>query len=281
MGDTYKIGDYILSQDVIGRGVGGKILRTLHAPSQTEVAVKMISFSDPENRRYFENEARIFHASKHIPQVIPTLTCFTHEAHGFICMKLFSSSLQSLLISKQRLSMRRVVKLFGQIVEGIHQLHQKNIAHLNLNPENLLLSQKDGDIWISDFAKSIFVESDQLGNVLLQLGVRGVKPFTPPEMIPGAFYDPAAADSWSLGAILFAMITGAIPEDNDSLLQELSVLNQATVGEHALDLLHKLLDVEPKRRLTTETILTHPFLTSDVAGLKRFPSIQKIRNILR
>merc|ERR1712137_835 len=275
---TYKIGDYELSQEVLGSGLGGKIVRTLHIPSGVEFAVKMVSFHEPENKLRFENEARIFHACKFIEQVIPTQNSFTHESHGFICMKLFDSSLQSLLKTKQRLSTRRTVRYFTQICNGVSQLHQKNIAHLNLNSQTLLLCLNEGRIYLSDFGNSFFLESEKLGTGLYQLGARGIPTYNSPEANQaGSFYDPIAADLWSMGVILFVMLTGYVPKDNESVLENLALVEGLIVPD-GLDLLQKILVIEPKRRVSIEGMLSHPFM-NQADQEKRFP-LQKIRRLL-
>ncbi|GMF23214.1 unnamed protein product [Phytophthora lilii] len=165
----------------------------------------------------------------------------------------------------RRLAETEALPLFAQITKGLSFLHAIGVAHRDLSLENILL--KDGQVKICDFGLS--ADANQFSS-----DVVGKFYYMAPEVTQGAVYDPKGADVWSLGVLLFIMLTGSpLFADEDSRAPTLRVLNKYGVGKilelwglkekfskPTIDLLASMLQVQPSRRLSAEEVARHPVL---------------------
>ena len=112
-----------------------------------------------------------------------------------------------------RLSTSEALGYFQQIVSAVDYCHHFNIAHRDLKPENLLL---DGNknIKVADFGMAAWQKSNSNG--LLRTAC-GSPHYAAPEVIAGTPYNGSASDIWSCGIILFALLAGRLPFDDDDL----------------------------------------------------------------
>nr|XP_042703289.1 serine/threonine-protein kinase BRSK2 [Chrysemys picta bellii] len=132
-------------------------------------------------------------------------------------------------------------------------------SHRDLKPENLLLDEKN-NIRIADFGMA----SLQVGASLLETSC-GSPHYACPEVIKGEKYDGRRADMWSCGVILFALLVGALPFDDDNLRQLLEKVKRGVfhmphfIPPDCQSLLRGMIEVEPEKRLSLEQIQKHPW----------------------
>ncbi|TFY67557.1 hypothetical protein EVG20_g3901 [Dentipellis fragilis] len=168
------------------------------------------------------------------------------------------------LCNKGRLSPAEALGYFQQIISAIDYCHRFNIAHRDLKPENLLLD-RDKNIKVADFGMAAWQKNN--GNGLLQTAC-GSPHYAAPEVIEGRAYDGSLSDIWSCGVILFALLAGRLPfddEDLHALLEKVKIGKfemPATVDSRAQDLIYKMLEKDVTKRITIPDILRHPFYTS-------------------
>jgi serine/threonine-protein kinase HSL1 (negative regulator of Swe1 kinase) len=168
------------------------------------------------------------------------------------------------LCSKGRLSTFEALAYFQQIISAIDYCHRFNIAHRDLKPENLLMDQ-DGNIKVADFGMAAWQASSTNG--LLQTAC-GSPHYAAPEIIMGKQYDGRAADIWSCGVILFALLVGHLPFDDEDLPTLLDKVESGIfdmpsgMDPLAKDLITKMLQKDVVQRITIPQILTHPFYLS-------------------
>lgn len=166
------------------------------------------------------------------------------------------------LVSKGRLPERETVHYFKQIIEGVSYCHSFNISHRDLKPENLLLDKRNKIIKIADFGMAAL----QLPNKLLQTSC-GSPHYASPEIVMGKEYDGAPSDVWSCGIILFALLTGHLPFNDENIRKLLLKVQSGkfqlpnNLSVEARDLITKILVVDPKQRIKTNDILNHPLIT--------------------
>ncbi|XP_070708757.1 serine/threonine-protein kinase 17A [Pempheris klunzingeri] len=161
-----------------------------------------------------------------------------------------------------------VKRLMRQILEGVSFLHQNNVVHLDLKPQNILLTSSSpvGDIKIVDFGLSRMVSSHQELREIM-----GTPEYVAPEILN---YEPisTATDMWSIGVLAYVMLTGISPflgEDKQETFLNISQLNVSYSEEElqhrdqaALSFIQTLLRKEPQDRATSEQCLRHPWLQS-------------------
>lgn len=165
------------------------------------------------------------------------------------------------LVSKGKLCEREAVHYFKQIVQGVSYCHSFNICHRDLKPENLLLDKKNRTIKIADFGMAAL----EVSNKLLQTSC-GSPHYASPEIVMGKPYHGGPSDVWSCGIILFALLTGHLPFNDDSIKKLLLKVQAGkyqmpqNLSKEARDLISKILVVNPARRVKTEEILRHPLI---------------------
>ncbi|XP_035512061.1 serine/threonine-protein kinase 17A-like, partial [Morone saxatilis] len=159
-----------------------------------------------------------------------------------------------------------VKRLMRQILEGVSFLHQNNVVHLDLKPQNILLTSSSplGDIKIVDFGLSRMVSSHQELREIM-----GTPEYVAPEILN---YEPisTATDMWSIGVLAYVMLTGISPflgEDKQETFLNISQLNVSYTEEElqqldpaSLSFIQTLLRKQPQDRATAEQCLKHPWL---------------------
>ena len=206
-----------------------------------------------------------------------------------VCMWLILELVQggdlNFFCSKQEMYSERIVShLFAQILHGVHYLHSRGIVHRDLKLDNILLhgSVEHGDVKIADFGLSALVKVGSTGYDRKESTKRkeyrglhemwGTASYFAPELITCA-YGPQA-DVWSVGCILYEMLSGQHPFESDTSDEELyAMITRADydltrhpwdeISEGAKDLVRKLLTVDPVARLSCSEALKHPWITGE------------------
>lgn len=135
-------------------------------------------------------------------------------------------------------------------IAGVDYCHRFNICHRDLKPENLLLD-KERNIKIADFGMAALERNDKL----LETSC-GSPHYASPEIVAGLTYHGSSSDIWSCGIILFALLTGRLPFDDDNIRTLLAKVKvgkftmPAELPSDAKDLIRRMLEVNPARRIT-------------------------------
>ena len=156
--------------------------------------------------------------------------------------------------------MKEARKFFRQIISALDFCHCHSICHRDLKPENLLLDDK-GNIKVADFGMA----SLQLENSLLETSC-GSPHYASPEVVRGEKYDGRRADVWSCGVILYALLVGALPFDDDNLRHLLEKVKRGVfhiphfVPTECQSLLRAMIEVDADKRITLTEVLHHPWV---------------------
>ncbi|KAG5366827.1 Serine/threonine-protein kinase HSL1 [Yarrowia sp. B02] len=170
------------------------------------------------------------------------------------------------LIKKGRLEEYEAASYFLQIINGVDYCHRFNICHRDLKPENLLLD-KNRNIKIADFGMAA-LETDRM----LETSC-GSPHYASPEIVAGKTYHGAPSDIWSCGIILFALLTGHLPFDDDNIRRLLLKVQTgkfnmpSELSPYAKDLIWRMLRTDPTTRITMAEIFQHPFVRKYSGGM--------------
>jgi hypothetical protein len=176
------------------------------------------------------------------------------------------------IVANSRAPEPEACRFFHQILAGVERVHAMRVVHRDLKPENLLLDERK-DIKIVDFGLSNTYKEGQL----LQTAC-GSPCYAAPEMIAGHRYVPSMCDIWSCGVILFALVCGYLPFEDQNHAELYKKILHAEyempnfVSKEVADLISGMLTVDPTRRYTLEDIRAHQWYQQiPEASLQRGP----------
>ena len=268
-----KIEDFYIIEEneILGEGASAVVRKGIKKDNGETYAIKII---DKEQMGEVEienlyNELKIMSLIDH-PNIVRVYEYY--ECHGvvFIVMELMQGGeLFDRIVEYEHYTEKQAAEAFRPIVDAVRYCHSLGIVHRDLKPENLLYTTQDENamIKVSDFGFAKFL----IPKVQEQLFTAcGTPSYVAPEIINSQGYD-IKVDCWSLGVILYVMLCGFPPfyaDDNDTLFRlikesdfEFPSPYWDNVSDSAKDLIKNLLVVDSHKRLTTEEILKHPWLT--------------------
>ncbi|KAK8395972.1 hypothetical protein O3P69_005219 [Scylla paramamosain] len=267
---------YYEFEKTIGKGNFAVVKLATHKITQSKVAIKIIDKSkiDADNLRKILREIEILKKLRH-PYIIRLYEVMETERMIYLVTEYAScGELFDYVAMHGKMREREARTKFMQIVAALRYCHKQGIVHRDLKAENLLLD-KDLNIKLADFGFSNFYTP----GVLLSTWC-GSPPYAAPELFEGKEYDGPKADVWSLGVILFVLVCGYLPFDAKTLqtLRSIVVAGKFRIpyfmSSDCDNLIRKMLQVDPERRVSIERIMQHRWITME--GLD-----SKIREILQ
>ncbi|XP_053334316.1 serine/threonine-protein kinase MARK2 isoform X15 [Clarias gariepinus] len=210
--DQPHIGKYRLLK-TIGKGNFAKVKLARHVLTGKEVAVKIIDKTqlNSSSLQKLFREVRIMKLLNH-PNIVKLFEEIETEKTLYLVMEYASGGeVFDYLVAHGRMKEKEARAKFRQIVSAVQYCHQKFIVHRDLKAENLLLDA-DMNIKIADFG---FSNEFTLGNKLDTFC--GSPPYAAPELFQGKKYDGPEVDVWSLGVILYTLVSGSLPFDGQNL----------------------------------------------------------------
>ncbi|CAM4615863.1 MAP/microtubule affinity-regulating kinase 4 isoform X1 [Lepidochelys kempii] len=261
------IGNYRLLK-TIGKGNFAKVKLARHILTGREVAIKIIDKTqlNPTSLQKLFREVRIMKGLNH-PNIVKLFEVIETEKTLYLVMEYASAGeVFDYLVSHGRMKEKEARAKFRQIVSAVHYCHQKNIVHRDLKAENLLLDA-DANIKIADFG---FSNEFTLGSKLDTFC--GSPPYAAPELFQGKKYDGPEVDIWSLGVILYTLVSGSLPFDGQNLkeLRERVLRGKYRVpfymSTDCETILRRFLVLNPAKRCTLEQIMKDKWINIGYEG---------------
>ncbi|XP_014348402.1 MAP/microtubule affinity-regulating kinase 3a isoform X7 [Latimeria chalumnae] len=250
------IGNYRLLK-TIGKGNFAKVKLARHILTGREVAIKIIDKTqlNPTSLQKLFREVRIMKILNH-PNIVKLFEVIETEKTLYLVMEYASGGeVFDYLVAHGRMKEKEARAKFRQIVSAVQYCHQKYIVHRDLKAENLLLDA-DMNIKIADFG---FSNEFTVGNKLDTFC--GSPPYAAPELFQGKKYDGPEVDVWSLGVILYTLVSGSLPFDGQNLKE---LRERVLRGKYRIpfymstdceNLLKRFLVLNPVKRGTLEQIM--------------------------
>ena len=198
-------------EEKLGGGMGD-VYRAKHPTFGTDVAMKVIKpqfANEPEFIRRFELEAQLINRLEHL-HIVPLHDFWRDNNGAYLIMRwLRGGSLRNQLTSNGGMSTEDIVKIVGQVAQGLHHAHRNQIIHRDIKPENILLDE-DGNAYVADFgiAKDHVSGTNMTGENWV-----GTPGYVAPEQARGEQVTPQS-DIYSLGIVLFEMLEQQHPFPN-------------------------------------------------------------------
>ncbi|EGG22010.1 putative protein serine/threonine kinase [Cavenderia fasciculata] len=273
--EIHSVGPFIIGK-TLGQGTTGKVKLGFHKETGFKVGIKIINkellISKPSMRRKIEREIVLMKLIDH-PNALKMYEVYETSKYLFLILEYVEGGeLFDYLVEKGGLESGEALFFFQQIITGLDYCHNRSICHRDLKPENLLLSG-DKKIKICDFGMGSIVRKDNLLHTSC-----GSPHYASPEVVSGIDYEGQKADVWSCGVILYALLTGKLPFDDENIRRLLNKVKNGAfvmppfIHKDAQDLLTKMLTVDPKKRISIREIKKHPwFLSNNIIPQKVTP----------
>ena len=245
-----------------------------HCITGHKVAVKILNKAKIKQlgmEEKVQREINILHLCTH-PHIIRLYEVIDTPTDIFLVNEYVSGGeLFDYIVSKGRLSADEARNFFHQIVSGVEYCHFQKIVHRDLKPENLLLDS-NLNIKIADFGLSnIMRDGDFLRTSC------GSPNYAAPEVISGHLYAGPEVDVWSCGVILYALLCGSLPFDDESIPNLFKKIKSGMyslpshLSQLARNLIPRMLEVDPMKRITIPEIRLHPWFQHKLPPYLRHP----------
>jgi BR serine/threonine kinase len=253
------IGEYALIRD-LGSGSTGKVKLARHTQSGFLCAIKIVKKSHfiqhPDSKSKIYREIALMRLFRH-PHILKLIEVCESPNHLYIVLEYAENGeLFQFLVAHRTVGIEPAMVFFRQLIYGLEYLHSHAICHRDLKPENILLTELN-DIKIADFGFARWMKQNIAETSC------GSPHYAAPEVVRGTPYDGRAADIWSSGVILYALLAGRVPFA-DPIVRNL--LAKVKSGEFVMpdwpsDIQHligSMLTVDTAARITLEQIKQHP-----------------------
>lgn len=251
---NYKLGK------TLGIGSFGKVKIAEHALTGHKVAIKILNRRKIKNMEMEEKvrrEIKILRLFMH-PHIIRLYEVIETPTDIYVVMEYVKSGeLFDYIVEKGRLQEDEARIFFQQIISGVEYCHRNMVVHRDLKPENLLLDSKC-NVKIADFGLSNIMRDGHFLKTSC-----GSPNYAAPEVISGRLYAGPEVDVWSCGVILYALLCGTLPFDDENIPNLFKKIKGGiyTLPSHlspgARDLIPRMLVVDPMKRITIPEIRQH------------------------
>uniref|UniRef100_A0A224XM52 non-specific serine/threonine protein kinase n=1 Tax=Panstrongylus lignarius TaxID=156445 RepID=A0A224XM52_9HEMI len=268
-----KIGHYILGQ-TLGVGTFGKVKIGEHQLTKHKVAVKILNRQKIKSldvvgkiRREIQNLKLFRH-----PHIIKLYQVISTPTDIFMIMEYVSGGeLFDYIVKHGKLKEYEARRFFQQIISGVDYCHRHMIVHRDLKPENLLLDH-NLHVKIADFGLSNMMMDGEFLRTSC-----GSPNYAAPEVISGKLYAGPEVDIWSCGVILYALLCGTLPFDDEHVPTLFRKIKSGIfpipdyLNKSVVTLLCLMLQIDPMKRATIEDIKKHEWFQKDLPAYL-FPS---------
>ncbi|KAH7639909.1 serine/threonine-protein kinase-like protein [Dermatophagoides farinae] len=264
---------YHIEREVFARGKFACVRRVKHRQTGRQYAAKIMKRRRLRHGDVTDeilHEIRVLLSAADSDRIVRLYEVFETRLDFTLILELAEGGeLQKVLDDEESIDERQCRRLIRQIIEGIRYLHQKHIAHLDIKPQNILLTDAlpNGDVKLCDFGISRMIEDHCEVREIM-----GTVDYMPPEILQ---YEPIslASDLWSLGIVTYVLLSGHSPFGGDDKQQTYSNITSSDlefpdklfshITDDAKNFIRKLLNRDPKKRLNCDECLQHPWLLLD------------------
>ncbi|KAF2031958.1 serine/threonine protein kinase-like protein Kin1 [Setomelanomma holmii] len=259
----------------IGAGSMGKVKLAKHSETGEQVAVKIVPRQSQDQHQSAADRERADHSKEvrtareaaivsllNHPYICGMRDVVRTNYHWYMLFEFVNGGqMLDYIISHGRLKEKQARKFARQIASALDYCHRNSIVHRDLKIENILIS-KTGDIKIIDFGLSnLFSPRSQLKTFC------GSLYFAAPELLQAKQYTGPEVDVWSFGIVLYVLVCGKVPFDDQSMPQLHAKIKKGHVdyppwlSAECKNLIHRMLQTDPAQRLTMSEIMNHPWIT--------------------
>lgn len=271
-----ELDDFEIGKE-LGSGHFSRVKLATRKADGLKCAIKIMKKPAPGKKVQFDTEVEIMRRIDH-PTIVKLFDVFETDDKVYLVMELLTGGeLFDRIVDVGHFSEKDAAEMTTKLVSAIKYMHEQGVVHRDLKPENMLMTDdtKDAAVKITDFGLSKITD----GHSAVMKTPCGTPGYIAPEVLHMKGYG-REVDMWSTGVIVYILLCGFPPfyAENDALLfQQIKAGKYEflrpywdPVSDLAKDFVSKLLVVDPKRRMTAEQALEHPWLVT--AESERIPT---------
>ncbi|KAM7371592.1 hypothetical protein PAMP_008811 [Pampus punctatissimus] len=263
-----KVTDHYNLQEKLGMGKFGLVFKLTHKETGHVCAGKFYKGRRAKERDAARKEIELMNYLHH-PKLVQCLAAYDHKPEMVMVMEFIAGGelFERIVDDNFEHTEPASARYMQQILQGIAYMHQQNIIHLDLKPENIVCVDTTGtSIKIIDFGLASRLD----GKTPLKV-MHGTPEFVAPEVIN---YEPVglATDMWSIGVICYILLSGESPFQGNSDAETLALVTAAQwefddesfdeITDEAKNFISSLLNKEARRRMSCEKALAHPWMAA-------------------
>ncbi|KAM7262498.1 hypothetical protein ACFE04_000181 [Oxalis oulophora] len=261
-------GKYELGR-LLGTGTFAKVYHARNIASGKSVAMKVVGKEKVIRVGMMEQVKREISVMKMVqhPNIVELHEVMASKSKIYFAMEFVRGGELFSKVAKGRLREDVARAYFQQLISAIDFCHSRGVYHRDLKPENLLLDE-EGNLKVTDFGLSAFNEHLKQDGLLHT--TCGTPAYVAPEVIGKKGYDGAKADLWSCGVILYVLIAGFLPFQDDNIVSMYRKIYRGDFkcppwfSSEARRLITKLLDPNPNSRITIAKVIESPWFKKSV-----------------
>ncbi|KAJ3298022.1 spindle assembly checkpoint kinase [Rhizoclosmatium sp. JEL0117] len=246
----------------LGKGKFGRVYLAREKKSGYVVALKILFKAELIEAKVEKQLRREIEIQSHLrhPNILRLYGYFYDAKRVYLILEYAANGeLYKQLKKCNRFSEDLASKYICQMADALHYLHKKHVIHRDIKPENLLIGIK-GELKIADFGWSVHAPNTRRQTLC------GTLDYLPPEMVEGKEHTDAV-DLWSLGVLCYEFLVGVPPfEDRSSYkatyrrIAQVDLKIPEYLSKEAGDLITKLLQYAPEKRMPLEKVMSHPWI---------------------
>jgi serine/threonine protein kinase len=266
LGTEGALGDLVLVKVLKSLAADkGHVQLAVHKDTKQQVAVKSLrkDLMKPEELDRARREIEIMQQLTKLnnPYIIKLLGYEETPTHLNLLVEYLSGGeLVTLILENKGLKEPHAQRLFKQLVCAINACHQSSVVHRDIKLQNIMLDEQ-GNVRLIDFGLSNFVEVGRFRNTFC-----GTPAYAPPEILLGTQYKGPEVDVWSLGVVLYSMLTAEFPFTTIAEILKGKFKEPTTCSSECLDLLKRMLTVKKEARITLPEVMNHPWVLKHLDG---------------
>lgn len=263
---SVKIGHYILG-DTLGAGTFGKVKIATHQQTGYKVAIKILNRQNLKSMDVvgkLKREIQNLKLFRH-PHIIKLYQVICTPTDIFMVMEYVpGGELFDYIVKHGKLQENEARKFFQQIISGVDYCHRHKVVHRDLKPENLLLDSRN-NVRIADFGLSNMMSDGEFLKTSC-----GSPNYAAPEVVSGKLYAGPEVDVWSCGVILYALLCGTLPFDDEHIPTLFRKISSGLfeipyyLDRNAAKLIKHMLMVNPVKRASIEEIRRYEWFQVDL-----------------
>uniref|UniRef100_A0A8R1HSC4 Aurora kinase n=1 Tax=Caenorhabditis japonica TaxID=281687 RepID=A0A8R1HSC4_CAEJA len=275
-GGKFSINDFEIGRP-LGKGKFGSVYLARTKEGHFHAAIKVLFKSQLISggvEHQLEREIEI-QSHLHHPNIIRLYTYFWDAKKIYLVLEYApGGEMYKQLTIKEKFSEPIAAKYMYEIADALSYCHRKNVIHRDIKPENLLIGA-NGELKIGDFGWSVHAPSNKRQTMC------GTMDYLPPEMVSGQAHS-AAVDLWAIGVLCFEFLVGKPPFERQHQAETYAAIKEAkfTYPEYVKrgprDLIGKLLQVDPKKRLSLDGVMNHSWILAMIETRQKAEKQQQL-----